>query len=106
MTVGFGSWRELSAHSWADADAETLAAAMTAIRTARTSDPARANRTTPRETTGLLRAIWLDEAGPADACANVRSLLGKHLQRERIARGFRDGDVRFSGKTGTFGGAF
>jgi beta-lactamase class A len=56
--------------------------------------------------TQLLRAIWRDEAGPAEACAAVRSLMAKQLQRERIARGFRDGNVLVSGKTGTFGGAF
>jgi len=104
--VGFDSWRELVAHPWADADAATMATALDRIRAARTCDPARANRTTPRETTGLLHAIWLDRAASPEACGSVRSLLGKHLQRERIARGFRDPDVRFSGKTGTFGGAF
>jgi beta-lactamase class A len=33
--------------------------------------------------------------------------MGKQLQRERIARAFRtDPDVRFAGKTGTFGGRY
>jgi beta-lactamase class A len=32
--------------------------------------------------------------------------MGRQLQRERIARGFRDPSVRFAGKTGSFGGAF
>jgi beta-lactamase class A len=56
--------------------------------------------------TELLRLIWRDEAGPPEACATLRTLMGKQLQRERIARGFPDSAARFSGKTGTFGGAF
>ena len=42
----------------------------------------------------------------SEACAAVRSLMARQLQRDRIARGFRDAGVRFSGKTGSFGGAF
>ncbi len=104
--VGFTRWDELAAHPWDTVDEATMALTLERMRRARACDPAQANRTTPREMTRLLRLIWLDEAAPPDACAAVRSLMGKQLQRERIARGFPDADVRFSGKTGSFGGAF
>jgi beta-lactamase class A len=102
--VGFDSWRELAAHSWRDPD-ET-ARALERMRAAAVCDPPQTTRTTARETTHLLSAIWRDEAAPAEACEPVRLLMGKQLQRERIARGFSDPDIRFSGKTGSFGGAF
>jgi beta-lactamase class A len=38
--------------------------------------------------TRLLAGVWRDEAAPAEACASVRALMAKQLQRERIARGF------------------
>ncbi len=104
--VGFDSWSAFAAHPWDEVDADAMAATIARMRSAEACDPARTTRTTPRETTALLRAIWLDEAASAPACAAVRSLLGQQLQRERIARGFRTQGVRFSGKTGTFGGAF
>jgi beta-lactamase class A len=104
--TGFASWADFAGHPWIEVGEEEMARTLTRMRVARTCDPALANRTTPREMTQLVRAIWRDEAAPAEACAAVRSLMGKQLQRERIARGFRDPNVGFSGKTGTFGGAF
>lgn len=102
--VGFPSWRDFAAHSSADAD--EINRVLERMRSARVCDPAQATRTTPREMTQLLCGIWRNEAAPAEACGSVRSLMAKQLQRERIARGFPDADVRFSGKTGSFGGAF
>ena len=104
--AGFQSWRALAAHDWAAENPQAVDGVLARIRAASPCDPAQANRTTPREMTELLRLIWRDEAGPAEACATVRTLMGKQLQRERIARGFPDSGARFSGKTGTFGGAF
>ncbi|MBA2475269.1 MAG: serine hydrolase [Actinobacteria bacterium] len=103
---GFAGWAEFANHPWNEIDEAGIAHALELMRAARTCDPARANRTTPRETTGLLRAIWRDEAAPPEACAAVRALMAKQLQRQRIARGFSDSNVRFSGKTGTFGGTY
>jgi beta-lactamase class A len=105
--AGFATWRELAAFDWDDADERVVAETLERIRGARMCDPARATRTTARETTRLLAAIWDDEAAPAAACAPVRDAMARQLQRERIARGLPDGaDVLFSGKTGSFGGAF
>ncbi|MDQ1006818.1 beta-lactamase class A [Streptomyces sp. V4I23] len=66
-------------------------------------DPARTNASTPREMTRLLRMIWCDEAGPAQACAQVRDLMMRQVFRHRLAAGFGDG-VRVAAKTGTLPG--
>lgn len=66
-------------------------------------DPARTNASTPREMTGLLRMIWRDEAGPAQACARVRALMARQVFRHRLAAGFGN-DVRIAAKTGTLPG--
>lgn len=58
------------------------------------------NRTTPREAAELLRLIWIDKAGPPEACAEVRRIMGLQVQRHRLASAFGDG-VTVSGKTGT-----
>lgn len=59
-------------------------------RLARSSalDPARGSRTTPRDMVELLQGIWANRAGPAAACARVRSLMARQLTRQRIASGF------------------
>ena len=102
--LGFASGREFLSHAWDSAEETDRAVELMA--TAPVCDPEQATRTTPRETTALLAAIWRDEAAAAEACAAVRRAMGRQLQRERIARGFRDANVRFGGKTGTFGGRF
>lgn len=106
VDCGFADWAGFAAHPWPSADADEIARVLGLMKASRTCDPAAANRTTARETTGLLRAIWRDEAAPPEACRAVRALMAKQLQRERIARAFQESDVSFSGKTGTFGGAF
>ena len=47
--------------------------------------------------------IWRDEAGPPEACAQVRSLMARQVFRHRLAAGFGD-DVRVAAKTGTLPG--
>ncbi|WP_261808608.1 serine hydrolase [Nonomuraea sp. C10] len=66
-------------------------------------DPARTTSGTPREITTLLARIWRDEAGPAEACAEVRAVMGRQIWPHRLASGFGD-EVRVSGKTGTLWG--
>lgn len=62
-------------------------------------DPARGTRTTARDCVLLLRAVWGDRAGPAEACRRLRSVLGQQLTRHRIAAGFGP-DVRVAAKSG------
>ncbi|WP_031078468.1 serine hydrolase [Streptomyces sp. NRRL S-118] len=66
-------------------------------------DPARTNASTPREITRLLRLVWRDEAGPAEACAFVRELMARQVFRHRLVSGFPD-DVVVAAKTGTLPG--
>ncbi|MGF1429875.1 serine hydrolase [Kitasatospora sp. LaBMicrA B282] len=67
----------------------------------RVLDPAFTNRSTAREMTALLAALWHGEACPGDHGADLRRLLGRQVWPHRLASGFPFDDVRVSGKTGT-----
>ena len=66
-------------------------------------DPHHTTASTPREITRLLRLVWTDAAGPPEACAFVRDLMGRQVFRHRLASGFPD-DVTVAAKTGTLPG--
>lgn len=72
-----------------------------ALLRTRALDPARTNRTTPRETTRLLGMLWRDEDLDPAACAEARRVLGLQVWSHRLRSGFPDDTVRTSGKTGT-----
>ncbi len=72
------------------------------LRTISVMDPARSNSSTPREITMLLAAIWRDEAGPASACEEVRTIMSKQVWPHRLSSGFPD-EVTVAAKTGTLG---
>lgn len=61
------------------------------------------NRSTPRQWAKLLRAIWLDEAAPPEACAEMRGILKNQFAPHRLSTGFGDG-VAIGAKTGTLTG--
>ncbi|MFD5753021.1 serine hydrolase [Streptomyces sp. NPDC127033] len=67
----------------------------------RALDPARTNRSTPRDMTRLLGAIWRDEACAPEHGAAVRRLLGLQVWPHRLASGFPFDDVHVAGKTGS-----
>ncbi|MGC0416387.1 serine hydrolase [Embleya sp. AB8] len=73
------------------------------LRVLSVRDPARTASTTPREITKLLAAIWRDEAGPAEACAEVREIMGRQIWPHRLSSGFEN-EIKVSGKTGTLWG--
>ncbi|MEV0586995.1 serine hydrolase [Nonomuraea sp. NPDC050310] len=73
------------------------------IRDLPVRDPLRTTASTPREITELLARIWRDEAGPPEACAEVRQIMGRQIWPHRLAAGFPD-EVKVSGKTGTLWG--
>ena len=50
----------------------------------------------------LLAAIWRDEAGPASACEEVRTIMSKQVWPHRLSSGFPD-EVTVAAKTGTLG---
>ncbi|WP_198664384.1 serine hydrolase [Jiangella endophytica] len=64
-------------------------------------DPETTNRSTPRETTTLLRRIWTADGLPEQACAEARRIMGLQVWPHRLTSGFPDDDVKVSGKTGT-----
>ena len=61
------------------------------------------NRSTPRESTTLLRLLWTDRAAEPDACTEARRILGRQVWPHRLTSGFPSDDVQVSGKTGTLG---
>jgi beta-lactamase class A len=65
-------------------------------------NPTRTNRSTPREITRLLRAIWKDEAAPPDACASLRAVMGQQVST-RLGRDLPDG-ATLAAKTGSLTG--
>ncbi|MBF6331699.1 serine hydrolase [Nocardia transvalensis] len=66
-------------------------------------DPARTSASTPREMTRLLELIALDRAGPPEACAWLRELMGSQLNQHRLGTAFAS-DILLWGKTGTLPG--
>jgi beta-lactamase class A len=67
-------------------------------------EPERTSRSTPREMTRLLAAVWRDEAASQESCAELRRLMGLQVWPHRLSAGFPDDEVRVSGKTGTLPG--
>ena len=67
-------------------------------------DPERTSRSTPREMTRLLGAVWRDEAASPESCAELRRLMGLQVWPHRLSAGFPDDEVVVSGKTGTLPG--
>ncbi|MFH8574077.1 serine hydrolase [Streptomyces sp. NPDC017993] len=102
-----GTGRQLYGHEWdelgidpqGDIDAQLCRVTDDRIRALSVLDPHRAQAGTPREVTGLLAAIWRDEAGPTEACAEVRDLMGRQLSTHRLVAGFEDG-IKVAAKSG------
>ncbi|MEU6841759.1 serine hydrolase [Streptomyces sp. NPDC046716] len=67
----------------------------------RALDPTRANRSTPRDLTRLLAAIWRDTAGTPEHCSAIRRLMALQVWPHRLASGFPFDDVHVAGKTGS-----
>ncbi|MEU9121122.1 serine hydrolase [Streptomyces sp. NPDC048506] len=67
----------------------------------RALDPARTNRSTPRDMTRLLGAVWRDEACAPEHGAAIRRILGLQVWPHRMASGFPFDDVHVAGKTGS-----
>ncbi|MDW5597411.1 serine hydrolase [Conexibacter stalactiti] len=80
---------------------EQYEARFAAIRAMRAVTATETNRTTPRETTRLLAALWRDELLDAAGSAEARRILGLQVWPHRLSAGFPDDRVRISAKTGT-----
>jgi beta-lactamase class A len=102
--AGLADWAALSNLRPGDLDEEGLARLLEKLRSCEALRSERGIRTTPREMTTLLRAIWRDEAALPQCCAEVRRLMGLQLTRHRIAAGFPR-EVQVSAKTGSLVGS-
>ncbi|WP_406397078.1 serine hydrolase [Streptomyces uncialis] len=102
-TVAVQTMRDLIASIEEDSggDPARLASDPAVLGRLRVLDPARANRSTPREMTRLLAALWRDEACSAGRARELRAVLGLQVWPHRLASGFPYDDVRVHGKTGT-----
>ena len=82
------------------ADQQAAAAMLERVRGSAVLDPTRTNSATPADVTRLLGMIWRDEAGPPQACAEVRRIMALQVWPHRLRSGFPD-EVKVAGKTGT-----
>ncbi|MER6008288.1 serine hydrolase [Nonomuraea angiospora] len=98
-----GGCAELFRQVTEDIGADWDAATEDELRAMAVRDPARTTAGTPREISTLLSLIWRDQAGPPEACAEVRKVMGEQIWPHRLAAGFPD-EVKVSGKTGTLWG--
>ncbi len=65
--------------------------------------PGSSPSTTAEDMARLMRMVWRDEAGPAEACELLRAAMGKQNLIRGIATGFGE-DVRVAAKSGGVGG--
>jgi len=80
--LGFDSYRTLLAAQEGrfGEKARTLSIDPAVIETCAALDPTRATRTTPRDMTRFLTAVWQD-FGDADACQALREVMGRQVAR-------------------------
>jgi beta-lactamase class A len=71
------------------------------IRACRAMDPDHANRSTPRELTMLMRAIWRNEIGTREICGGFRLAMSAQFGSNRFAIAFPDPFARIWSKPGT-----
>lgn len=95
--AGFASYAEIDALD--ESDPARIAEIERRLRRAPALDPDTGMRTSARDMTTLLRAIWGGEAGPEDACTKVRFSMIRQVSRARIASGFGPG-VKVAAKSG------
>jgi beta-lactamase class A len=93
--------QELGLPSASDLDDQVQRADQAAVWRLAWLDPERSNASTARDIARLLETIWTDGAGPAEACAFVRSAMAQQLTTHRLAAGFEQDGVRVAAKSGT-----
>lgn len=98
--AGFTGWADLEQAS-ATFSAREDERVRETLQRARALDPRQAIRTTAREMAALLRLIWRDEAGPAEACSQVRQMMARQVTRQRLALGFPRAGIQVAAKSGS-----
>lgn len=101
--VGFSGYAALEAHGRASSGSGFEGQIRCKVGASAALDPSRGSCTTARETAALLKAIWSDQAGPPQACAEVRKAMARQLTRQRIASGFGP-SVTVAAKSGGLAG--
>ena len=101
--AGFADWADLAAATASAASIEDTESLQEKVLSSRAMRPATAIATTAADMARLLALIWRDEAGPAEACAQVRGLMARQVTRHRLAMGFAR-DVRVAAKSGSLAG--
>jgi beta-lactamase class A len=96
--AGFADYAAMTAR-WSQASAEENELVVNRMLTVDAVTPERTTHTTPRDMARLLRLIWSDEAGPREACARLRTILGHQLTRHRLASSFQP-PIQVSAKSG------
>lgn len=101
--LGFADYSELlDAQSGAlGVDAHTRSTDPDVIDRCRALDDSAATRTTARDMTNLLAAIWSDSAGPPLACSNVREVMAEQVTR-RLGPAVRHGGAIAAKSGGLF----
>jgi len=94
---------DLGASTEAEAEARLAELGPEGIMELSVCVPERTTRGTADDIARVLAQIWRDEAGPAEACAEVRGVMVRQIWPHRLASGFGD-EYRVSGKTGTLPG--
>lgn len=104
VEIGFPDYRQLAAARAGALGPEAMRQSHDAVRidAAAAFDATRTNRSTPREMTRLLRAIWKDEAASPESCANVRAVMGQQVST-RLGCWLPDG-ATLTAKTGSLTG--
>jgi beta-lactamase class A len=83
VDLGFSDYPELLSAQRGDLGPEAQARStnQAAIDRCRALDPAQTNRTTARDSTKLLAAVWADSAARPAACANLRLVMAEQVTR-------------------------
>jgi beta-lactamase class A len=104
IDIGFASYVELlAAQSGAlGPEARSKGADAARIDACAALDPMRTSRSTPRDMTRLLSAIWKDEAALPASCASVRAVMAQQVST-RLGRALPDG-ATLAAKTGSLFG--
>lgn len=104
VEIGFSDYAELAAARAGALGAEALRRSQDRdlVDAATAFDATKTNRSTPRDLTRLLGAVWRDEAGPAESCANLRAVMGLQVS-SRLGRCLPDG-ASIAAKTGSLTG--
>jgi beta-lactamase class A len=104
VDIGFASYAELLAAQSGALGPEARSKSTDAARidACTALDPTRTSRSTPRDMTRLLSAIWKDEAASPGSCANVRNVMAQQVST-RLGRALPDG-ATLAAKTGSLFG--